>query len=147
MTESFPMIVCPVCLTLNQPQSDELSSSDACNHCNSPLFNTQLLTLTSANFNAHARISDVPLLIEFWSSEYHSMLPLGPAFAAAAGQLEPKFRLGRLDIEEESAIAAEFEIQSIPTFLIIRHGREMSRRTGAMLTRNIVEWSLSTLSV
>jgi thioredoxin 2 len=66
---------------------------------------------------------------------------MAPAFAAAAAQLEPYLRLGKLDTEAEPAIAARYGIQSIPTLIVIRKGQEIARRSGAMPTGAIVEWA------
>jgi thioredoxin 2 len=141
------MIICPHCSALTPQQANSLDTNSICDHCHAPLFDARPITLTSANFNAHARTSDLPLLVEFWASEYESMVPLmGTAFKAAAAQLEPQFRLGRLEIEDEPAIAAEYEIQSIPTFAIFRHGRTLSRRSGVMMTRYMVEWAEAVLA-
>ena len=66
---------------------------------------------------------------------------MAPAFAAAAAQLEPYVRLGKLDTEAEQAIAGRYNIRSIPTIILIRKGREIARQSGAMPTNSIVNWA------
>lgn len=66
---------------------------------------------------------------------------MAPAFAAAAAQLEPYVRLGKLDTEAEQAIAGRYSIRSIPTLILIRKGREIARQSGAMPANSIVNWA------
>jgi len=66
---------------------------------------------------------------------------MAPAFAQAAGMLEPHFRLAKLDTEAEPAIAGRFGIRSIPTLALFRGGREVARQAGAMGAAEIVRWA------
>ncbi len=66
---------------------------------------------------------------------------MAQAFEAAARQLEPWIRLGKLDTEAEQAVAGRYGIRSIPTMILFRKGREIARQAGAMPERAIVEWT------
>lgn len=66
---------------------------------------------------------------------------MAPAFAAAASQLEPYMRLGKLDTEAEQAIAGRYGIRSIPTLMLFRGGREVARTSGAMPPAAVVSWA------
>jgi thioredoxin 2 len=65
---------------------------------------------------------------------------MAPAYAQAAHQLEPRYRLAKLNTEEAQEIAARFGIRSIPTIIVFRNGREIARQSGAMDTGNLVHW-------
>lgn len=71
---------------------------------------------------------------------------MAPAFEAAASQLEPYIRLGKLDTEAEQAIAARFAIRSIPTMILFAGGKEVARQSGAMPSSAIVSWTRQALS-
>jgi thioredoxin 2 len=65
---------------------------------------------------------------------------MAPAFANATKQLEPEFRLAKVNTEEEQQLAARFGIRSIPTLALFRNGHELARQAGAMDASALIRW-------
>jgi thioredoxin 2 len=71
---------------------------------------------------------------------------MAPMFERAAGELEPYVRLLKLNSDAAPAASSRLSITGIPTLLLMRGGREIARRSGAMDTKNIVDWTRAGLA-
>jgi thioredoxin 2 len=139
------IVACPSCATANRLPRDRPAAKGICGRCRQPLFQGEPVPLTAASFDRHARQSDLPLLVDFWASWCRPCLQMAPAFEAAAAQLEPAMRLGKLDTEAEPAIAARYAIRGIPTLVLIHKGVEKARTSGAMPPGRLVQWARANL--
>ncbi len=70
---------------------------------------------------------------------------MAPAFEQAAKQLEPDFRVGKVDTQAVPNLATRYNIRSIPTLALFVDGRELARQPGAMGAADIVRWARSHL--
>lgn len=140
------VIACPTDGTLNRVPRDRLGEAPSCGKCGNPLFQGRPVALDAAGFERHAAKSDLPLLVDFWASWCGPCRMMAPAFEAAAAQLEPRMRLGKLDTEAEPGIAGRYGIQGIPCMILFRKGRELARVSGAMPTGQIVHWAEQALA-
>jgi thioredoxin 2 len=134
-------IVCPQCQAVNRVPAERLGESPDCGRCHRPLFIGKPVELTTADFERHMTRSDIPLLVDFWAPWCGPCRMMAPAYEQAATQLEPKFRVVKVNTEEEQALGARFGIRSIPTLGLFLHGREIARQAGAMGTADIVRWA------
>lgn len=70
---------------------------------------------------------------------------MSPFYEDAARRLEPLARFAKLNTDDETAPAERFRIRSIPTLIVFRGGKEITRQSGAMTGNTLVEWLSSAI--
>ena len=137
------IVVCPHCHAANRLPAERLADGGTCGKCKSRLFGGTPVELGATNFDSHVGRSGIPVLVDFWAPWCGPCRTMAPAFAQAAKQLEPEFRLAKVNTEDEQQLAARFGIRSIPTVALFRNGREVARQAGAMDAGSLMRWARS----
>jgi len=134
-------IVCPHCDAVNRVPAAKMNEDPVCGKCTKALFTGQPADLAAARFLKHIERSDIPVLVDFWAPWCGPCRTMAPFYGQATQQLEPAFRVVKLNTEEAQELAGRFNIRSIPTLALFKKGREVARQPGAMDTANIMAWA------
>jgi len=139
-------IVCPHCHTTNRVRVADLHNAPDCGQCHQALFDAHPLALDAVSFDKHIGRNHLPVLVDFWAPWCGPCRMMAPAYEQAASLLEPQVRVAKLNTEEAQAIAARFNIRSIPTLALFVGGREVARQAGAFRSaQDIADWTRSHL--
>jgi len=96
--------------------------------------------VTDASFEQDVLQADKPVVVDFWAPWCGPCKAMAPQFDKAASQLEPSVRLAKVNTDDERELAGRFQIQGIPTMVLLKHGKEIARQSGAMNAAGIQSW-------
>lgn len=135
------LVACPACGAPNRVPVARLAAHPKCGRCKALLFAGQPIAVDAAGFAAQVHKGSLPVLVDFWATWCGPCKAMAPAFATAARELEPQFRLLKVDTEAVPELAQRYQIRSIPTLILFAGGREVARQSGAISAPAIAQWA------
>ena len=96
-------------------------------------------TFTSENFEEEVLKSDVPVLVDMFATWCGPCKMMAPVVAQLAEEYEGTVKVGKLDIDQNVDIVAQYKIMSVPTFLVIKDGEVVKKLIGAVSKEELVE--------
>jgi thioredoxin 1 len=85
---------------------------------------------TDQNFETDVLKSDVPVLVDFWAPWCGPCQAMGPIISELAKEFSGKAKVGKLNVDENSKIAGDFSIMSIPALKIFKGGKVVKEFVG-----------------
>ncbi len=87
-------------------------------------------TFTDTNFDAEALKSSIPVLVDCYAVWCGPCKMMAPTIEELAEEYMGKVLVGKIDVDENPAVAEKYGIQSIPTLLFIKNGEVIDRVVG-----------------
>jgi thioredoxin 1 len=95
-----------------------------------------IVTLTQETFAQQVLQSPVPVLVDFWAEWCGPCKMIAPLLDELADEYDGKAKIGKVNIDEQQALAAEYGIRAIPTLLLFNKGQVADQIVGARSKRD-----------
>jgi len=89
------------------------------------------LVLTNDNFKSEVIKSEMPVLVDFWSSWCPPCKMMESILDEIAGEYGGVVKVGKINVDQNPKIASQFSVQGLPTFSVFKGGKVISSVTGA----------------
>jgi thioredoxin 2 len=133
----MPIVKCEKCGTKNRVDAILQTQRVArCGKCGATLTvatdgTDKPLTVTDENFSQEIINSEGVVLLDCWAPWCGPCRMLGPIMEQLAAESQGRYRVTKLNVDENPRTASQFQIQSIPTMLIFKKGKLVDRLIGA----------------
>ena len=92
----------------------------------------KILNVSSDNFETEVLGADVPVRVGFDAAWCGPCRMVAPVLEELAEQMHGKVRIAKVNVDENQDIAVQFQVSSIPTFILFKDGEAADRMLGAM---------------
>lgn len=96
-----------------------------------------VITLTKENFEQEVLRSDKPVLVDFWASWCGPCRMVSPIVDEIAEE-RSDIKVGKVNVDEQQMLAAQFSVMSIPTLLVFKNGQVVNQAVGARPKQQII---------
>jgi thioredoxin 2 len=126
--EASAVVACPACGTKNRVPAAAKGKAQ-CGSCQGPL--PWIVEADDATYRAVVEESSLPVLLDLWAPWCGPCRMVSPALESLARDLAGRVKLVKVNVDQSPGTSQRFEVQGIPTLLVLDRGRVVARQTGA----------------
>lgn len=131
------VVVCPSCSTKNRVPA-VADGAPRCGSCHKPL--PWVVDTSDADFAAVADGSTLPVLVDVWAPWCGPCRAVSPALEQLAGELAGQLKLVKVNADEAPEVSRRFDVQAIPTLVLMDHGQVLVTQVGAAPVPTLRSW-------
>jgi len=88
--------------------------------------------LTATDFDASVLNSEFPVLVDFWAEWCEPCKRMNPLLEQIAAEFSGKLKVAKVNVEAHPAIANQFRVRGLPTFMVFKNGQVQGTQIGAI---------------
>lgn len=100
--------------------------------------NSELQHLTGANFDTEINGATTPVLVDFWAEWCGPCKMIAPMLEEISKESEGKFKIVKVDVDQNQELAGRYNIRAIPTLLIFKNGQVKEQMVGVVSKKEIL---------
>ncbi len=97
-----------------------------------------VIVINKENFESEVLSSDKTVLLDFWASWCGPCKMLSPVIDEIASE-HPEIKVGKVNVDEETELASQFQVMSIPALFVIKDGEIVNASAGVKPKNQILE--------
>ncbi len=137
------LVRCEHCGRVNRVPA-AASGIPRCGHCHEPL--PWIADADDATFGEVAEQARIPVIVNLWAPWCGPCRMVSPALEQLARDLAGKVKLVKVDVDTAPQLSRRFDVQAVPTLLVLRDGQVTARQTGAAPLPALRAWAENALA-
>ncbi|WP_319475261.1 thioredoxin [Marispirochaeta aestuarii] len=89
------------------------------------------VTITADNFESEVLKSNVPVIVDFWAEWCVPCRMVEPVLKKIAAEYDGRLKVAKVNVDDQGQLAAEYNIISIPTLMVVKNGEVVNQQVGA----------------
>jgi thioredoxin 1 len=98
------------------------------------------IAITKHSFDAEVLHSSIPVLVDFWASWCGPCKMMAPVLEEIAGEYGGQLKIVKVDVNQETELAEQHNISTIPALVLYKEGRIQGQYSGAIPKHGIINW-------
>lgn len=131
------VVACPSCKTRNRVPA-AARGTPRCGRCKAAL--PWVVDADESTFAQVAERSPIPVVVDLWAPWCGPCRTVSPLLEQLAAELAGRCKVVKVNVDDAPQLSGRFEVQGVPTLILLRDGREVSRQVGAAPAARLRDW-------
>ena len=135
------ILTCPSCGKKNRSPAEKLADTGRCGSCKTQISPVGVpIEADPEVFREVTREARVPVLVDFWAEWCGPCKISAPEVAKTAAEMAGRALVLKVDTEKHPQLAAQFGVQGIPNFVVLKGGLLLYQQAGAVSSERMKDW-------